>query len=216
MTDRDDDSRPGLTDDDDDSVPNLAAQRDVETVYQPAEDSRLLAETASESVERGDRALDVGTGSGYVAAELESAGARALGSDLSPLACEQAEAAGVPVVRANLLDPFADGAFDVVAFNPPYLPTPSENEWDDWMEQALSGGEDGRRLVDPFLDDVGRVLAPDGEAFLLISSLTGIEAVREYARERGLASEEVASEKHPYERLVVLRLARADPSPSDG
>jgi hypothetical protein len=49
--------------DTEDGRPRLAQLRDVETVYQPAEDSRLLAETATErGVDSGDRVLDVGTG----------------------------------------------------------------------------------------------------------------------------------------------------------
>ena len=191
----------------DSGQPSLADQRGVETVYQPAEDSALLARTARKYVEPGTRALDVGTGSGYVAAELADAGADALGVDLSPLACRQARENGVPVVRGNLVEPFRSRSFDLVAFNPPYLPTPSEAEWDDWMEHALSGGEDGRRLVDPFLASVGRVLAPDGEALLLVSSLTDPDAVLEYGSTHGLDGERVASEKHPYEELVVLRFS---------
>ncbi len=188
--------------------PSLANQRGVESVYQPAEDSDLLARTARERVEAGDTVLDVGTGSGYVAATLADAGARAVGVDVSPLACQEAAENGVPVVRGDLVEPFRTDAFDLVAFNPPYLPTPSEQEWDDWMEHALSGGDDGRRLVDPFLETVERVLAPAGEALMLVSSLTDPEAVREYASEHGLASEQLASEKHPYEALVVLRFYR--------
>ena len=191
----------------DSGQPSLADQRGVETVYQPAEDSALLARTARESVEPGTRALDVGTGSGYVAAELADAGADALGVDLSPLACRQARENGVPVVQGNLVEPFRSRRFDLVAFNPPYLPTPSEAEWDDWMEHALSGGEDGRRLVDPFLASVGRVLAPDGEVLLLVSSLTDPDAVLEYGADHGLDGERTASEKHPYEELVVLRFS---------
>jgi release factor glutamine methyltransferase len=187
--------------------PGLAAQRGVETVYQPAEDSDLLARTARKRVDEGDCALDVGTGSGYVAAELADAGAAAVGVDLSPLACRQAADNDVPVVRGDLVAPFRDDSFDLVAFNPPYLPTPEAAEWDDWMEHALSGGEDGRRLVDPFLASVGRVLAPGGEALLLVSSLTDPGAVRGHAREHGLTSETIASEKHPYERLVILRFS---------
>ncbi|MFC7027786.1 HemK2/MTQ2 family protein methyltransferase [Halomicroarcula sp. GCM10025324] len=185
--------------------PSLADAREVESVYQPAEDSALLARTARAYAGSGDRVLDVGTGSGYVAATLDEAGADAVGVDLSPLACRQAAANGVSVVRGDLVSPFRDGAFDLAVFNPPYLPTPEEKEWDDWMEHALSGGEDGRRLVDPFLDDVARVLAPGGEALLLVSSLTDPDAVRSYAHDRGLESERVASENHPYEELVVLR-----------
>ncbi|QPV62316.1 methyltransferase domain-containing protein [Halosimplex litoreum] len=190
--------------------PGLAAQRDVEQVYQPAEDSKLLADAVVERVGEGDRALDVGTGSGYVAARLREAGADAVGADLNPHACRQAAEAGMPVVRADLTGAFRDRAFDVVTFNPPYLPTEAEQEWDDWMERALSGGENGRAAIDPFLDDVSRVLTPDGAAYLLVSSLTDPDAVRERATENGLASEEVASESHPFETLLVMRFALDD------
>jgi len=174
-------------------------------VYRPAEDSALLAETVVDRIDGGERLLDVGTGSGYVAVRAREAGASVVGTDLNPHACREARDEGVPVVRTDLLAGIC-GRFDAVAFNPPYLPTPPEAEWDDWMERALSGGPDGRRAVDPFLDDVGRVLAPGGRAYLLASSLTGLDAVREHAREAGLASSVVASESHPFERLVVLEL----------
>jgi release factor glutamine methyltransferase len=189
--------------------PRLAELRETETVYQPAEDSRLLADAVVEAVDAGDRLLDVGTGSGYVAARAREAGARVVGADLNPHACRQAAAAGVPVVRADLTTAFRAGAFDLVAFNPPYLPTAPEAEWDDWMERALSGGEDGRAAIEPFLDDAARVLAPGGAAFLLVSTLTDPEAVREYGAARGLSATEVAGESHPFERLLVVRFTSA-------
>jgi release factor glutamine methyltransferase len=190
--------------------PALADRRDTETVYQPAEDSRLLAGTALAHVAESDRVLDAGTGSGYVAHRIaEETGARVVGSDLNPHACRQARDAGVPAVRADLLTPFREDAFDVVVCNPPYLPTAPDREWDDWMERALSGGETGREVIEPLVEDLRRVLAPDGEAFLLVSSLTGIEAVRDHARANGLTTMEADSESHPYERLVVLHLKPA-------
>jgi release factor glutamine methyltransferase len=193
--------------------PRLADLRDVETVYQPAEDSRLLAETALErgGVGPGDLALDVGTGSGYVAARLrEATGARVVGLDLNPEACRQARDAGVPALRADLLEPVC-GPVDLVVCNPPYLPTPPEQEWGDWMETALSGGEDGRAVVDRLLDTVGRVLAPDGRLLLLVSSLTDPDAVRRTAAEAGLDAAVVAEESQPFERLFVLELTRRSP-----
>jgi release factor glutamine methyltransferase len=208
MTGSDQNPTGNETEDGTDGRPSLADRRDTPDVYQPAEDSHLLATAAREEVAPGERALDVGTGSGYVAAALDDRGARVVASDLNPAACEQARDRGLSVVRGDMLTPVRDDAFDVVTFNPPYLPTPEHKEWDDWMERALSGGEDGRRLVDPFLDDVARVLTHDGRVLLLVSSLTDIDAVREYANDRGLAGQVVAEEKHPYERLVVLRLVR--------
>jgi release factor glutamine methyltransferase len=188
--------------------PRLAEQRDVATVYQPAEDSRLLAEAALDHVSGDDLVLDLGTGSGYVGARLQSeTGADVVGSDLNPEACRQAATNGLGVVRGDMFEPFGDGSFDVVCCNPPYLPTPPELEWDDPMERALSGGPDGRAMVDPFLAGVGRVLKPGGEALLLISTLTGPNDVQATAAANGLETSVIAEESHPFERLLVLRLS---------
>ncbi len=200
MTGQEEDSAAGT------DRPQLADSRDLDTVYQPAEDSRLLAEVAVDRLD-GGLVCEVGVGSGYVARRVaEETGARVVGTDVTAAACRQAREAGVAVVRANLVGPFPDDAFDAVLFNPPYLPTPPELEWDDPMERALSGGEDGRAVVDPFIDSVGRVLAPEGVAYLLVSTLTGLEAVRERATAAGLRVERVRSESYPFEELVVLGL----------
>ncbi|GAA0521446.1 release factor glutamine methyltransferase [Halorubrum aquaticum] len=181
--------------------------RDGPTVYQPAEDSGLLAEAAIEGA-RG-RVLEVGTGSGWVAERIAAErGLRVVGSDRNPHAAREARDRGVEAVVADLLDPFRDDAFDTVCFNPPYLPTDPENEWDDWMEHALSGGESGRELIEPFLADVGRVLAPDGVVFLLVSSLTGYEEVLALVEEAGFAHAVAREESFPFETLTVLRLDR--------
>lgn len=187
---------------------DLAERRGVETeVYEAAEDSHLLARAAVVRAESGDLVLDVGTGSGYVAVTVaETTGARVLGSDLNPHACRRAREAGVEAVRADLVAPFRDTTFDLVTFNPPYLPTPEAEGRDDWMERALSGGESGREVVEPFLDTVRRVLDPDGRVLLVVSSLTGIDAVRERARTNGLTTRVVEEESFPFERLVVLSL----------
>ncbi|QHS17869.1 HemK2/MTQ2 family protein methyltransferase [Halopenitus persicus] len=190
---------------------DLAERRGTETtVYQPAEDSGLLAEAAI--AEATGRVLEVGTGSGWVAERIAEADAdgdlEVVASDVNPHACEQARERGLEVVRASLLDPFRDGVFDTVAFNPPYLPTDPDNEWDDWMEAALSGGRTGRELIEPFLDDVGRVLAPDGRVLLLVSSLTGYEAVIDRVEAAGFAHEVVREESYPFETLSILRLTR--------
>jgi release factor glutamine methyltransferase len=191
--------------------PSLADQRDVDDVYGPAEDSRLLAESAESFVDAGDRVLDVGTGSGHVGLHLrETAGARVVGSDRSPRACHRARENGLAVVRTDLVAGFRDGAFDVVVFNPPYLPTPPEQEWDDWMERALSGGADGRRVVDPFVETVGRVLAPGGTVLLLVSTLTDPDAVRDHAAANGFETDVVGEESYPFETLLVLELRRGD------
>lgn len=187
---------------------DLADRRGIETeFYEPAEDSMLLADVAVDAIGADDLVLDVGTGSGYVGGRVrDEVGARVVGSDLNPHACRRAAETGIEVVRADLVSPFVDGAFDVVTFNPPYLPADEDAARDDWVEVALTGGETGRAVIDPFLDDVGRVLASDGVVYLLASTLTGIDAVVERAGDRGFSSVVVAETSFPYETLVVLKL----------
>ena len=192
------------------SESDLAARRGLDdaVVYQPAEDSGLLAEAAV--AEAHGRVLEVGTGSGWVAARVGTErDLDVVGSDLNPHAARQARDRGVEAAVAKLLSPFRADAFDTVCFNPPYLPTDPDNEWGDWMEHALSGGESGRALIEPFLADVGRVLAPDGVVLLLVSSLTGYDEVLELIDEAGFAAAPVVEESFPFETLTVLALRRA-------
>lgn len=191
--------------------PSLADRRGVETaVYQPAEDSGLLATAAVDHA--AGRVLEVGTGSGWVAERVAAgADARVVGGDVNPHATRRAAARdGVRAIRADLTRAFRADAFDAVVFNPPYLPTDPDHEWDDWMETALSGGENGRELIAPFLDDVGRVLAPGGCVLLLVSSLAGYDAVVDLATAAGFDHEVVRQESFPFETLSVLKLTSTE------
>ncbi|AGB15991.1 HemK-related putative methylase [Halovivax ruber XH-70] len=189
---------------------DLAERRGMETdVYQPATDSRLLAEAAIDrlSDRPTGRVLEVGTGSGYVAGQVRSALEwDVVASDLNPNACLEARDRGLDVVRGDLVEPFGAERFDAVVFNPPYLPTDPSVERDDWMEVALSGGPSGRAVVEPFLETVRRVLRPDGVVLLLVSSLTGMSDVTELAGDAGFSAIAVTTESFPYESLTVLEL----------
>ena len=112
----------------------------------------------------------------------------------------------VTVVRGDLVGPFGNDVFDLVTFNPPYLPTDPDDERDDWMARALSGGPDGRAVIDRFLDDVGRVLSSDGVCLLLVSTLTGVDEVAERAGAAGFSVAVVEEAAFPFETLSVLKL----------
>lgn len=196
----------------DDSSASLADRRGEDLrVYQPAEDSALLAGEAVEDLRdtAPARILDVGAGSGYVGARLiEATGAQVVGVDLNPDACRQARDSGLSVVRGDLVEPFDGGAFDVVTFNPPYLPTLDEADWDDWFDVAITGGETGREIIDRFVASVGRVLAPGGVVYVLVSSCTDVDAVVDHAVEHGFSAIAVADATFPGETLTVLKLVQ--------
>ncbi len=93
------------------------------------EDTRRLAAVAAQA--RPGRALDMGTGTGYVGIYLALRGWEVDATDISPralaLARENARRNHV-TMRVFYSDRFAavEGRYDVIAFNPPMRPTETE------------------------------------------------------------------------------------------
>jgi release factor glutamine methyltransferase len=175
-------------------------------VYSPETDSVLLLEAARAEVKPGERVLEVGTGSGLVAAEIARITC-ILATDINPHAVRCARNAGAEVVRADLFAGIR-GPFDLVLFNPPYLPTQPDERIDDWLEYALDGGENGRMVIERFAQNVGDILAPGGRILLLISSLTGLPEVQELFSGAGFSSEIAVQQVVEDEVLYVLRIRR--------
>jgi len=176
-------------------------------VYPPAEDSSPLLRAALREIGETDRVLEVGTGSGYVAAGLSGRAAAVVVTDINPHAAACARARGLAAVRTDLFAGLS-GPFDLILFNPPYLPTAPEERIDDWLEYALDGGPTGRVVIERFIADAGRVLAPFGRVLLLVSSLTGLDEVRDLFARAGFVSFVVDTEQLEGETLFVIRAMR--------
>jgi len=87
-------------------------------------DTRLLAELAGERPAPPGRALDLGTGSGYVAIYLARHGWDVDAVDISPRALELARRNAAlnnvaPRIYASDIFGSVNGPYDVIAFNPP-------------------------------------------------------------------------------------------------
>lgn len=175
-------------------------------VYPPSEDTFLLLEAALSEERPGDRVLEAGCGSGYISSRL-SREVSVIACDINPHAVRLTQSLGVDVVRADLLSGIR-GPFDLVIFNPPYLPTLPEERMDDWLEYALDGGEDGTRVIRRFAEQVERILAPYGRVLLLLSSLTGLHPVRDLFVNCGFATDVVRECRVEGEDLFVLKCTR--------
>ena len=174
-------------------------------IYTPAEDTHLLCSAAQREVRPADHVLEVGTGSGIIAAELSKLAASVVATDINPFAVAYAHAQGIDVIRTDLFAGLK-GLFDLVVFNPPYLPTKADERIDDWLEYALDGGESGRVVIGRFAGEVSRVLAPQGRILVLISSLTGLPEVTELFTKNGYPVAVIREQVVEDETLYVLRM----------
>lgn len=182
-------------------------------VYPPSDDSYMLADVVNSMELKGKKFLEIGCGSGIVSITAAVRGAEVTAVDINPRAAEctlhNAEKSGVKI-RAFQSDLFENvtGEFDVIAFNPPYLPG---TEDDPDYDVAWSGGEDGRAVLDRFLKEFDRYLKPCGVLLLVHSSLNNPAKTMEILEEKGYRVDIVAQEQFFLETLYVIRAVKPCP-----
>jgi release factor glutamine methyltransferase len=132
--------------------------------------------------------LDIGTGSGAIAVTLAlEAKARVMATDVSPGALRIAQQnahnlnARVGFVACDLGAAFADGSFDLVVSNPPYIPNRDRASLQPEVRDhepalALFGGEDGLAIYRRLIPEAARLLQRGG---WLMMELGDAVAVRE-------------------------------------
>ena len=183
-------------------IDNLKLRREV---YKPAEDSFLLAENLL--VEKGDAVLDLGTGTGILALTAAEKADRVVGTDINPIAVElareNARVNGIGNAEFIQCDLFPPGneRFDLIVFNPPYLPVKEPG----LLEKAWSGGEGGIEIIERFLDSVSDYLKDDGVFELLVSSLGDMERIDELMKKNQIEYEIIAKRKLFFEELSVIK-----------
>ena len=124
-------------------------------VYEPAEDSFLLAEAALSIIKNSENILEVGCGSGIICAVIKkNTRAKITGIDINPYAVECTRDNGIEAIRGDLLKSIK-GKFDIIIFNPPYLPTDDSERTTGWINIALDGGYNGRENINRFLLEAG-------------------------------------------------------------
>jgi release factor glutamine methyltransferase len=180
-------------------------KRMSEDVYEPREDSRLLAETAVAVCDEDDKVLDLGAGTGFVGEfVMDSVHSDVVCSDISRKSCLRAYQTNKKTVQGDMLRHIHTNTFDVVLFNPPYLP--AEDAVDDFDRRALSYNSSGN-IIKRFIDEVHRILKHNGNALILVSSKTGINDVVNYSEEKGFKVNRMLSIRVFYEELVVLNIS---------
>ena len=175
-----------------------------EHVYEPSEDSFLLADAALANIKGSEHILETGCGSGIISAVINAnTKASVTGIDINPYAVQCTKENGVEVIRGDLLS-CIKGSFDLIIFNPPYLPTEDREKEKGWLNAALDGGSNGRQVIFRFLEEAGRCLGEGGKILMLVSSLSGVDEIKSKIVDLGFSVEAERHAKYMYEQLIVL------------
>ena len=137
-------------------------------------DSHVLFETVWAARGFGDRAVDLATGNGFLAAALATRYDHVIAADLSRRCVTTA--ALVPVVNPHLrtrvsvvqmdvAEGLQPGAFDLVTANPPWVPETVGPDGGP-SRRFAAGGPTGFELPRRFIDAAADLLAPGGRAFV--------------------------------------------------
>lgn len=175
-------------------------------IYEPAEDSFLLEKEVRKRA-KGKNVLDVGTGSGIQTLAARKAGAReVVAADIDGKAVNELKKKGINCVKSDLFSN-VNGKFDLIVFNPPYLP---EDEREDAESAvATSGGKKGDEIIVRFLRAAGEHLTEAGKILLVVSSLTPLERIEKILKEKKMKKKIVTSEKFFMEKLEVWEIRKA-------
>jgi release factor glutamine methyltransferase len=185
-----------------DFVAEFLATRNAGAItYEPREDSFLMLEALAESSLHGLRILDMGTGSGILAAYCARRGADVTASDIDIEAIRALQRTSnrmgisIKLVTCDLFSEIPE-RFDIIVFNPPYLPSSTIGD------RTTDGGKHGTEVVSRFLDELTEHLVGNGRGMLVVSSLNDPEHLM--MRHPGLSFRTVRERFFFFERLFVL------------
>lgn len=180
-------------------------------VYGPEDDTFLLLETLQNEPLSGS-GLEIGVGTGFIALHICKYFDIIIGVDINPHAVELAaknarenNIGNVSFFVSNLFSAIR-GTFDVIIFNPPYVP--ADEVITSIEDMSYHGGEDGRQVINQFLPEFPFYLNPGGTVYLLQSSLSNTDKTCETLRNMKFTHEILARKRLFFEELVVFKIRR--------
>jgi release factor glutamine methyltransferase len=175
-------------------------------IYQPSEDSYLLSEILKQELpkllEKNEdlRFFEIGAGSGIHLETALNAGVKReniFSSDINKEAVDHCSLLGFNCIPSDLFENIG-GKFDVIIFNPPYLPEDKDEPEDSKL--ATTGGVKGSEITNEFIVKSREHLKDDGRIYLVVSSLTKDLYFSTYKKK------EIGCEKLFFEKLCILEL----------
>ena len=170
--------------------------------YPPSEDTFFLADYIKN--EKGECALDIGTGSGYLAAILEKSFSLVVATDLVFNVLIIHEYFTTNNVCCNGADAI-NQQFDLVICNMPYLNT------DDVSDVRTDGGKDCLEIPIKIIDSAKSRIKLGGKFVYVTSSLSDFKILISNTKLEGFDVSIIAKKKLFFEELILVKAVKLLP-----
>ncbi len=188
-------------------------------VYEPSEDTFQLLEAIEIKDEKN--LLEIGTGCGIISLFFAKKGIDVISTDINPFALKNTREnlkinkdkikGTLQVIESDLFDSINENLlFDIVIFNPPYLPTKKEDIFkeDEWLNKAVNGGKDGLKYTEKFILNVDKYLKKNGVAYFVFSSFSNREKLNDIIYKKNFSYEIINSINYDKEKIDIYRLGK--------
>lgn len=163
------------------------------------EDSRLMGDVLA-TLEDGKSFLEIGTGNGGNLREVANKFDLIVGTDLASLFDARKGNRSAELIVTDRATCFRRDSFDVVAFNPPYLPSGSI------VDKSVDGGPCGIEVPLQFLESALGVIRKEGKILILVSSESDLSAFRDFCLSHSLKMRTLGEKALFFEILQVFEL----------
>ncbi len=178
-------------------------------VYLPSDDTYLLIETLRKEFKKDKKSfLEIGPGTGLITFEAYDFFEQLTAVDIDLkvvnylLEVKEKYALGkLEIKQSNLFSEIENQAYDVIVFNPPYVPSEEIEVF------STDGGKDGSEVIINFLKSLKKHLNKNGSAYLLLSSYNNLEKIYSLILKENLYFTVLSEKNIFFEKLIVIKIS---------
>jgi release factor glutamine methyltransferase len=171
--------------------------------YKPAEDTFLLADAIKRYSNK--ITLEIGVGSGYVTAEICKRNTFVVGTEIDKKVLKDAQTRlkslnfdNFELVLCDGASAFREECFDLIVFNPPYLPS------EKILDRTIEGGKEGIEVTRRFIEQSLRIISKSGSIVFVLSTLSNYNKIIKRLKRMNFKVRKIGKRKLFFEEIFVV------------